>query len=113
MCALHKDLSHSPLLTQIIRSDQRLEDDHVLYFMYQILCGVKYIHSFDVVHRDLKPANLLVNKDCCLKICDFGMARGIGPAHHNSKMTEWVCLRMRSCACARLFATTKTFVSKL
>ena len=37
---------------------------------------MKYIHSADVIHRDLKPGNLLVNADCELKICDFGLARG-------------------------------------
>ena len=30
-----------------------------------------------VLHRDLKPNNLLVNKNCDLKICDFGLARGV------------------------------------
>ncbi|VDN44633.1 unnamed protein product [Gongylonema pulchrum] len=43
--------------------------------MYQILRGLKYLHSVGIVHRDLKPSNLLVNSDCLLKIGDFGMAR--------------------------------------
>lgn len=43
--------------------------------MYQILWGVNYIHSADLVHRDLKPGNILVNTDCSVKICDFGLAR--------------------------------------
>ena len=43
------------------------------YFLYQILRGLKYIHSANVLHRDLKPSNLLVNADCELKIGDFGM----------------------------------------
>lgn len=33
------------------------------------------MHSGDVIHRDLKPRNLLVNSNCDLKICDFGLAR--------------------------------------
>jgi len=41
------------------------------------LCAVKYLHSANVIHRDLKPANVLVNEDCSVKICDFGLARSI------------------------------------
>ena len=41
------------------------------------MCAVKYLHSANVLHRDLKPANVLVNEDCSVKICDFGLARSI------------------------------------
>ena len=41
----------------------------------QILRGLKYVHSANVLHRDLKPSNLLLNATCDLKICDFGLAR--------------------------------------
>ena len=54
---------------------QRLTDEHICYLLYQILRGLKYIHSGNVLHRDLKPSNLLVNASCDLKICDFTMAR--------------------------------------
>jgi mitogen-activated protein kinase 1/3 len=45
--------------------------------VYNLLCAVKYLHSATVIHRDLKPANVLVNEDCTVKICDFGLARSI------------------------------------
>ena len=67
-------------LHRIIYSKQKLSIDHVQYFVYQLLRGLKYIHSADVIHRDLKPSNLLVNSNCDLKICDFGLARGIHEA---------------------------------
>jgi serine/threonine protein kinase len=64
-------------LHRIIYSKQKLSIDHVQYFIYQVLRGLKYIHSCRVLHRDLKPSNLLVNANCDLKICDFGLARGM------------------------------------
>eukprot|EP00958_Prasinococcus_capsulatus_P010319 scaffold1006_cov408-Prasinococcus_capsulatus_cf.AAC.12 len=62
-------------LQHIIKSPQVLSDDHCQYFVYQLLRGIKYIHSARVLHRDLKPPNLLLNASCDLKICDFGLAR--------------------------------------
>ncbi|VDK58050.1 unnamed protein product [Anisakis simplex] len=62
-------------LHKIIVSPQPLTSDHVKVFVYQILRGLKYLHSANVLHRDIKPGNLLVNSNCILKICDFGLAR--------------------------------------
>ncbi|KAK9473623.1 kinase-like domain-containing protein [Dipodascopsis tothii] len=80
---------------QIIRSQQPLTDAHYQSFIYQILCGLKYIHSANVLHRDLKPGNLLVNADCELKICDFGLARGFSadPKENAGFLTEYVATR--------------------
>ncbi|KAL0921282.1 hypothetical protein M5K25_008340 [Dendrobium thyrsiflorum] len=60
------------------------------YFLYQILRGLKYIHSASVLHRDLKPSNLLLNANCDLKICDFGLAR---TTSETDFMTEYVVTR--------------------
>jgi mitogen-activated protein kinase 1/3 len=73
---------------------QRLSNDHICYFLYQILRGLKYIHSANVLHRDLKPSNLLLNTTCDLKICDFGLARVADPEHdHTGFLTEYVATR--------------------
>ncbi|KAL5764196.1 hypothetical protein ACOSP7_016549 [Xanthoceras sorbifolium] len=77
-------------LHQIIRSSQALTDDHCQYFLYQLLRGLKYIHSANVLHRDLKPSNLLLNANCDLKICDFGLAR---TTSETDFMTEYVVTR--------------------
>jgi serine/threonine protein kinase len=64
--------------------------------LYQVLRGLKYLHSAQVIHRDLKPRNLLVNGNCDLKICDYGLAR----VHYESSaenrpgpLTEYICTR--------------------
>nr|NP_001071697.1 mitogen-activated protein kinase [Ciona intestinalis]BAE06412.1 mitogen-activated protein kinase [Ciona intestinalis] len=73
---------------------QHLSNDHICYFLYQILRGLKYIHSANVIHRDLKPSNLLLNTTCDLKICDFGLARVADPEHdHTGFLTEYVATR--------------------
>ncbi|KAL3137604.1 Mitogen-activated protein kinase 4 [Trebouxia sp. C0009 RCD-2024] len=77
-------------LHQIIRSSQPLSDDHYQYFIYQILRGLKFIHTANVLHRDLKPSNLLLNASCDLKICDFGLAR---TSSERNFMTEYVVTR--------------------
>lgn len=54
-------------LYKLLKS-QQLSNDHICYFLYQILRGLKYIHSANVLHRDLKPSNLLINTTCDLKV---------------------------------------------
>ncbi|QDZ20264.1 mitogen-activated protein kinase [Chloropicon primus] len=62
-------------LHQVIRANDDLTDEHHQYLLFQMLRGLKFIHSARVFHRDLKPKNILANSDCKLKICDFGLAR--------------------------------------
>lgn len=62
-------------LHRVIYSQQPLTEEHHVYFVHQMLRALVYLHAAQIVHRDLKPPNLLVNKDCSLKICDFGLAR--------------------------------------
>lgn len=57
----------------------------------QLLRGLKYLHSANILHRDLKPGNLLINANCDLKICDFGLART--SRGNDQFMTEYVVTR--------------------
>jgi len=45
--------------------------------VYNLISAIKYLHDSNVIHRDLKPANILVNEDCTIKLCDYGLARSI------------------------------------
>ena len=62
-------------LYRLSNSAQFLTLSHVRELMHQALLGLHAAHEAGVVHRDLKPANIIVNEDCTLKICDFGLAR--------------------------------------
>ncbi|GAA5873844.1 hypothetical protein JCM8547_008618 [Rhodosporidiobolus lusitaniae] len=84
-------------LYRVIRT-QQLSDDHVQYFVYQTLRALKALHSAEVIHRDLKPSNLLLNANCDLKVCDFGLARSVATAEpatgsETGFMTEYVATR--------------------
>lgn len=63
-------------LHYVLHSNQTFSNEHAQWVMYQLLRGVKAIHAAKALHRDLKPSNLLMNRNCDLKICDFGLARG-------------------------------------
>jgi mitogen-activated protein kinase 1/3 len=64
-------------LKKIIKSNINLEMLHIQTIVYNLLCGIRYLHNSNVLHRDLKPANVLINEDCTVKLCDYGLARSI------------------------------------
>jgi serine/threonine protein kinase len=83
-------------LHNLINSNCPIQPDHHRLFLYQLLCGLKYIHSASVIHRDLKPKNILINRNGDLKICDFGMGRG-----GNSMNLKMTCFEEVATSCYR------------
>ncbi|CAM9240812.1 unnamed protein product [Ascophyllum nodosum] len=71
-----------------------LEEIHKKYIIYQLVKALKFMHSADLLHRDIKPSNMLLNSDCHMKLCDFGLCRNIaetaGPQPH---LTDYVATR--------------------
>jgi mitogen-activated protein kinase 1/3 len=65
-------------LKKLIRTEVQLSALHINTMLMHLLVGLQYVHACGIYHRDLKPANCLVNQDCVVKICDFGLARAIG-----------------------------------
>eukprot|EP01071_Lankesteria_metandrocarpae_P002394 Lankesteria_metandrocarpae@DN2291_c0_g1_i2.p2 len=64
-------------LKKLFKTNVFLSELHVKTILYNLLVGLSYVHSAGILHRDLKPANCLVNQDCSVKICDFGLARSL------------------------------------
>ena len=79
-------------LHRVIYSSQALSDAHVQYLLFQMLSAIYYLQTANVIHRDLKPSNVLVNSKCELRVCDFGLARGLEDGEE-ANLTEYVVTR--------------------
>jgi len=85
-------------LHAVIKKGNILKDIHKRYIMYQLLKSTNYMHSGNVIHRDHKPSNILLDSDCFVKICDFGLARSLCQLKLNENggnpaLTEYVATR--------------------
>ncbi|XP_057210179.1 mitogen-activated protein kinase 15 isoform X2 [Triplophysa rosa] len=83
-------------LHAVIKKGSLLKDIHKRYIMYQLLKATKYLHSGNVIHRDQKPSNILLDSDCFVKLCDFGLARSLYQIQEdavNPALTEYVATR--------------------
>ncbi|KAJ5849257.1 Mitogen-activated protein kinase hog1 [Penicillium rubens] len=98
---LHRLMTSRPLQGQFIQ-----------YFLYQIFRGLKYVHSAGVVHRDLKPGNILINENCDLKICDFGLARAQDPRMTGYKYDVEVDIWSAGCIFAEMLEGKPLFPGK-
>eukprot|EP00931_Biecheleriopsis_adriatica_P068336 TRINITY_DN42305_c0_g1_i1.p1 TRINITY_DN42305_c0_g1~~TRINITY_DN42305_c0_g1_i1.p1 ORF type:complete len:523 (+),score=114.83 TRINITY_DN42305_c0_g1_i1:95-1570(+) len=73
-----------------------LEEIHKQYIIYQLLKSLKFMHSGQMLHRDIKPSNILLNSDCQVKVCDFGLARSVVQQQDNASnpvLTDYVATR--------------------
>lgn len=77
----------------VLKSELVLTEEYCQFYLYQILRGLKYIHSAKIVHRDLKPRNILIDDNNDLKICDFGMSRFTDRISKSVVLTDYVTTR--------------------
>jgi len=81
-------------LYKAIKGDY-LNEVHKKYIIYQLANTLKYLHSGGILHRDLKPSNILINSDCKIQLCDFGLSRttysynGVKPVITEFIATRW------------------------
>uniref|UniRef100_A0A3P8V3Y7 mitogen-activated protein kinase n=1 Tax=Cynoglossus semilaevis TaxID=244447 RepID=A0A3P8V3Y7_CYNSE len=90
VCSLFSSYLVMPyMFTDLSKVRGQLSEDKVQFLVYQMLCGLRYIHKAGIIHRDLKPGNLAVNQDCELKILDFGLARSTDAEMTGYVVTRW------------------------
>ena len=62
-------------LKKLLNSPVYLTNYHIGRLSYNLLLALKYLEHVGVLHRDIKPGNILINEDCEIKLCDFGLSR--------------------------------------
>mmetsp|Transcript_30020 Transcript_30020/g.78758 ORF Transcript_30020/g.78758 Transcript_30020/m.78758 type:complete len:513 (-) Transcript_30020:2725-4263(-) len=65
----------------------------VRQYLWQIITGVDFCHSKNIIHRDVKPENILVSKEGIVKLCDFGFARIVASSARGEVHTDYVATR--------------------
>ncbi|EDL88599.1 rCG60457, isoform CRA_a [Rattus norvegicus] len=61
-------------------------------YLFQIINGIGFCHSHNIIHRDIKPENILVSQSGVVKLCDFGFARTLaapGEVYTDYVATRW------------------------
>ena len=64
-------------LDKILKNKSTFNENHIVKIVYNILCSMSFLHLSNINHRDIKPANILIDADCNVKICDFGLSKSI------------------------------------
>jgi len=80
------------VLDDLDKAPNGLDEVQVKKISYQVLRGLDFCHTHNIIHRDVKPENILVSKSGIVKLCDFGFARplAIGPGE---VFTDYVATR--------------------
>ena len=72
-------------LSTMLQSKVKLGEEHVITIIYNLLCALNFIHSANIMHRDIKTSNILIDDNCKIKICDFGLSRVMQPKTEKKK----------------------------
>eukprot|EP01080_Neovahlkampfia_damariscottae_P000999 gene999-9905_t len=69
------EYAHGGDLFSYLLKKKRLNETEAKRIVYQIICGLEYIHSKGYIHRDIKTENILLDNEGNIKICDFGFSK--------------------------------------
>jgi serine/threonine protein kinase len=57
--------------------NSKLNQNNLMVIFYNCLLALKFLKAANILHRDIKPSNILVDENCHVRICDFGLSRSI------------------------------------
>ncbi|XP_068868559.1 cyclin-dependent kinase-like 2 isoform X1 [Aphelocoma coerulescens] len=80
------------VLDDLEASPNGLDYSRVRKYLFQIMRGIAFCHSHNIIHRDIKPENILVSQSGVVKLCDFGFARPLatsGEVYTDYVATRW------------------------
>mmetsp|Transcript_54959 Transcript_54959/g.117957 ORF Transcript_54959/g.117957 Transcript_54959/m.117957 type:complete len:957 (-) Transcript_54959:17-2887(-) len=70
------------------RPSKRLSEPEAMFYGYDLIVALKYLHRRRVIHRDLKLGNLFLDGDVRLKVGDFGLAAQL---EHDGEKKRTIC----------------------
>ena len=73
-------------LFSFVKKRRKLSEKTAKFLFRQIILGIKYIHSQNIVHRDIKLENILIDVNNNIKICDFGIGKILD--NNNNKLYD-------------------------
>ena len=89
---LYLTFEYMPTDLHVVIRSNILNEVHMQYITYQMLRALKYTHSAKIIHRDIKPSNILMDQNCHVKICDFGLCRSVEESE-GKHLTDYVATR--------------------
>ena len=76
-------------LLKFITYSEGIEEKYCKVIFEKILKGINTLHKAGICHRDIKPDNILLDKNFCPKICDFGLSDIITGKNRSGKFYDF------------------------
>jgi serine/threonine protein kinase len=76
-----------PARNDLLNNIHNLTYTDIKKYMLDMLLGLEFMHSKNIIHQDIKPGNILISTDNIAQLCDFGLGE---PMNTNIPSTKGV-----------------------